>query len=89
MSKKRLQGVVVSTKMAKTVVVSVGRIFVHPKYKKRLEVNKRYKAHYEGNELSVGDNVVIEETRPLSKGKRWQIVSIKGKKVVGEENVQA
>jgi len=89
MSKKQLQGVVVSTKMAKTIVVDVGRMRQHPKYKKRFEVNKRYRAHYEGEDAREGDKVIIEETRPLSKNKRWQVVEIIGKsKVMNEENAE-
>jgi len=88
MSKKQLQGVVVSTKMEKTIVVDVSRILEHPKYKKRFAVNKRYKAHYEGDEANVGDTVIIEETRPISKNKRWQLTSIvrkKSKEKISEE----
>ena len=76
MAKKQLQGVVVSTKMAKTVVVDVGRMRVHPKYKKRSLINKKYKAHYEGSDVALGDRVIIEETRPLSKDKRWQVIEV-------------
>ncbi len=76
MNKKQLQGVVVSTKMAKTVVVDVGFMKQHPKYKKRFQVNTRYQAHYEGDGVTEGDRVVIEETRPQSKNKRWRVVEI-------------
>lgn len=78
MSKKQLQGIVVSDKMEKTVVVDVARMTQHPKYKKRFQVNKRYKAHVEGDKPKVGEKVVIEETRPLSKDKRWQVVKVLG-----------
>lgn len=74
MPKKRLKGTVVSDKMDKTVVVEVKRIKKHPLYKKRLEVKKRYKAHDEQNKYKQGDEVVIEQTRPLSKDKRWRAV---------------
>ena len=74
MSKKQLKGVVVSDKMVSTVVVDVSRMTQHPKYKKRFQVNKRYKAHVEGEMPKIGDKVVIEETRPLSKHVRWQVV---------------
>ena len=73
-TRRRLKGEVVSDKMDKTVVVKVDRTVVHPKYLKRYTVSKRFKAHDEGNEAKTGDLVTIEETRPLSKGKRWRIV---------------
>lgn len=74
MSKKQLQGIVVSTKMAPTIIVEVERILQHPKYKKRFGVNKRYKAHYEGDGVQEGDRVTIVESRPISKDKRWRVV---------------
>jgi small subunit ribosomal protein S17 len=74
MPKKRLKGIVVSDRMQKTVTVAVERIKVHPKYKKRYKVRKKYKAHDENEEYRVGDRVIIEETRPLSKEKRWRVV---------------
>lgn len=74
MAKKRLKGEVVSDKMDKTVVVEVKRVVMHPKYKKRYTVSKKYKAHDEKNECKVGDIVVIEESRPLSKEKRWRVI---------------
>ncbi|MCD6270934.1 30S ribosomal protein S17 [bacterium] len=76
MPKKRLQGVVVSDKMQKTVVVRVERQKFHPKFKVYYKVHKKYKAHDEQNKCKVGDWVVIEETRPLSKEKRWQVVEV-------------
>lgn len=76
MPKKRLKGTVVSDKMDKTVVVEVKRIKKHPLYKKRFEVKKRYKAHDEQNKYKPGDKVVIEETRPISKDKRWRVVEV-------------
>lgn len=75
MPKKRLQGVVISDKMAKTVVVNTSRIKEHPKYRKRYEVNKKYKAHDEEQAYKPGDKVIIEECRPVSKDKRWRVVS--------------
>jgi len=72
--KRRLEGVVVSDKMNKTRVVAVTRLKKHPKYHKYYKVTKRYKAHDESNRYKVGDKVVIQETRPLSKEKRWVIV---------------
>ena len=73
MSKKILQGTVVSAKMTKTVVVDVARVKEHPKYRKRIRVNTRYKAHNELEGISVGDRVTIEESRPLSKDKYWVV----------------
>ena len=73
--KRKLEGVVVSDKMDKTAVVLVKRLKEHPKYKKRYWVSKRFKAHDEKNEYKIGDRVVIEETRPLSKEKRWRIIA--------------
>ncbi|OGZ65692.1 MAG: 30S ribosomal protein S17 [Candidatus Staskawiczbacteria bacterium RIFCSPLOWO2_01_FULL_37_25b] len=74
MAKKKLQGIVVSDKMQKTIVVQIERIKEHPKYKRRYKIHKKYKAHDEGNEYHVGDKVVIEETNPISKDKRWKVV---------------
>ena len=75
MPKKKLKGIVVSDKMAKTIVVQVETIREHPKYKKRFKTHKKYKAHDEKKEYKVGDKVVIEEHRPISKDKRWKVVS--------------
>lgn len=72
---RKLTGVVVSDKMAKTRVVAVSRMKRHPKYLKYYKVTMRFKAHDEGNIYRTGDTVVIEETRPMSKDKRWRIVS--------------
>jgi small subunit ribosomal protein S17 len=71
---RKLKGVVVSDKMQKTVVVAVERLKLHPKYKKYFKVTKKLKAHDEKGEYHVGDKVIIEETRPLSKDKRWKVV---------------
>lgn len=75
MPKRKLIGTVVSDKMAKTVVVQVERLMAHKKYLRRIRVHKRYKAHDERGEYRIGDKVVIEESRPLSKDKRWAVVS--------------
>lgn len=72
--KKILVGKVVSTKMKKTVVVLVERKFRHPFYKKIIKRHKKYKAHNEKMELKVGDKVMIEETRPMSKDKHFMVV---------------
>ena len=70
-----LKGVVVSDKMDKTVVVSVSRFVKHPLYGKFYKVSKKYKAHDENNACKVGDKVEIIETRPISKDKRFKVVS--------------
>ncbi len=64
-----------SDKMEKTVVVAVERLKLHPKYRKYFRVTKKYKAHDENREYHTGDRVVIQETRPLSKEKRWKVIS--------------
>lgn len=75
--KKKLTGKVVSDKMDKTVVVNVTRYVAHKKYGKYYKIDKRYKAHDEANEYKVGDMVVIEESRPLSKDKNFVVVQKK------------
>jgi small subunit ribosomal protein S17 len=71
---RALKGVVFSDKMDKTIVVAVDRLKMHPKYKKRYKVTKKYKAHDEKNELHIGDKVTIIECRPMSKDKRWKTI---------------
>ena len=71
--KKVIKGVVVSDKMDKTVVVKVTRFVEHKKYGKRIKKTKNYKAHDEQNAKKVGDVVEIEETRPISKDKKFKI----------------
>lgn len=74
-AKKRiLEGAVVSDKMQKTVVVQVDRLKQHPRYLKYYRVSRRFKAHDEKGEYRLGDRVKIQETRPLSKEKRWRVV---------------
>jgi len=73
---KTREGLVVSDKMNKSVVVGITRTKKHPQYGKFLKETKRYMAHDESNECKVGDRVVIVESRPLSKKKRWQVQSI-------------
>ena len=73
--KRKLTGVVVSDKMTKTRVVAVARLKKHPKYLKYFKDTSRFKAHDENNEYKTGDTVIIEETRPLSRDKRWIIIS--------------
>ncbi len=75
MSKKKLQGIVVSDKMEKTVVVLVESVKEHPKYKRRYKVHKKYKAHDEKKEYHMGDVVVIEECSPISKDKHFKVIS--------------
>jgi len=74
MPKRTLQGVVVSNKQDKTVVVRVDRRFTHPIYKKTIRRSKNYHAHDETNQYSAGDQVWIEESKPISKLKRWIVV---------------
>ena len=71
--KKTREGVVVSDKMTKTRVVVIERVYRHPRYERVITRSKRLKAHDEGNVSKTGDRVLIEETRPLSKEKRWRI----------------
>ncbi len=75
MPKRVLQGVVVSDKQNKTVVVKVERRFTHPVLKKTVRRTKNYHAHDENNSAKVGDTVFIEESRPISKLKQWVLVS--------------
>ncbi|HEY8425458.1 MAG TPA: 30S ribosomal protein S17 [Limnochordales bacterium] len=74
--RKVREGVVVSNKMMKTVVVEVERLVRHPVLGKVLRRTSRFKAHDENNECQEGDRVLIMETRPLSKEKRWRVVQI-------------
>jgi len=75
-NRKVREGIVVSDKMDKTVVVALERMIMHPMYKKRVRSTKKYKAHDEKNMCGVGDKVRIMETKPLSKNKRWRVVEI-------------
>lgn len=74
MPKRILQGVVVSDKQDKTVVVSVERQIMHPVYKKFIKKSKKYAAHDENNQFKVGDVVRIEECAPVSKTKTWTVI---------------
>ena len=74
MPKRILQGIVVSDKGDKTVVVNVERTFLHPLLKKIVRRSKRYHAHDEANTYNVGETVVIQECLPKSKLKRWEVV---------------
>jgi len=74
MPKRLLQGVVVSDKADKTVVVNVERRFTHPILKKTVRRTKKYQAHDPENRFKTGDRVTIEESKPISKNKRWVVV---------------
>ena len=82
---RKLSGTVVSDKMDKTVVVAVERQKNHPIYRKQYTETTKFKAHDESNDYKVGDKVVISETRPLSRDKRWQV---ERRVVAGEEQVK-
>jgi small subunit ribosomal protein S17 len=71
---RTLTGIVTSDKRTKTVTVQVSRLKMHPKYRKQYKVSAKYHAHDENGEYHTGDRVVIRETRPLSKTKRWIVV---------------
>jgi len=74
--KRKLEGVIISDKMDKTRVVAITNWRFHSKYLKYYKMTKKFKAHDEKNEYHIGDRVIIEETRPLSKEKRWKIVGL-------------
>ena len=82
---KERSGVVVSDKMAKTVVVSIERTVTHPRYKKILRRRSRVKAHDETNQCRVGDRVLLVECRPLSRDKRWRVSKVLEKTKSGAE----
>ena len=71
---KKFSGVVVSDKSDKTIVVKVETVKIHPKYRKRYTVSRKYKVHDEKNEFKAGDKVTFIECRPLSRDKRWRVV---------------
>jgi len=75
-NKRRLKGTVISNKMIKTIVVKVTGLKMHPKYKKQYNVSKNYKVHDEKQLAKVGDYVIFQECRPLSKDKRWRLIDI-------------
>lgn len=74
MPKKKLKGIVVSDAMNKTVVVLVNRYKKHPKYKKYIKISKKHKAHDENNQYKVGDRVIIQECKPVSKDKHFIVL---------------
>ena len=73
--RKLKRGIVISNKMEKTLVVAVERVCRHPRYDKVISLRKKYYVHHEGAPLEVGQKVTIQETRPLSKLKRWRVVA--------------
>jgi len=75
-NKKVKEGVVVSNKMQKTVTVRVERIIMHPQYRKVIKQSRKYYAHNEDKDIQVGQRVLIEETRPISKLKRWIVKEV-------------
>ena len=77
-SRRVREGVVLSNKMQKTIIVEVSRLVEHPKFKKVVRSKVKYAAHDEKNEAKPGDKVRIGETRPLSKTKRWRLVKVLG-----------
>jgi small subunit ribosomal protein S17 len=81
LKKKQLSGIVVSNGMDKTVVVKTSRKFPHPMYKKFITRSKKYYAHDPENKCEVGDKVLIIESRPLSKLKRWRVKEVTGKAI--------
>jgi len=74
--RKVREGIVVSDKMDKTIVVAIETMTLHPIYKKRVKKTMKFKAHDENNVAQTGDKVKIMETRPLSRDKRWRLVDI-------------
>lgn len=92
-NRRQIQGTVISTKSAKTIIIQVESYRKHPKYKKRVQFRQKYVAHDELNEAKVGDIVTIEECRPMSATKRFRLVSIDQKalesiKVMEEEALE-
>lgn len=83
-TERKMEGVVVSDKMDKTVVVLVKRLKVHPKYKKRYTVSMKYKCHDESNQYKVGEIVFVKQCKPMSKDKRHIVVGRK-EKIVGNK----
>ena len=73
---RKLKGTIVSDKMTHTVVVRIDRLKKHPKYQKYYRVSKKFKADVKDGVYKVGDTVTIEETRPISKDKRWRVAGL-------------
>ena len=79
---KQLVGIVSSNKMDKTVVVKVERITIHPLYGKRIKKHKKFMANDPENQCNIGDKVLIQESRPLSKNKKWELLEILERKLI-------
>lgn len=75
-NKRIFSGTVVGDKMAKTISVLVVRAQMHPKYKKQYKISKKYKVHDPKKEAKVGDQVIFEECRPISRDKKWRLIKI-------------
>ncbi|OHA00389.1 MAG: 30S ribosomal protein S17 [Candidatus Sungbacteria bacterium RIFCSPHIGHO2_02_FULL_47_11] len=86
---RKLKGTIVSNKMHKTVVVRVDRLKKHSKYQKYYRMSKKLKAHDEKGEFRAGDQVVIAETRPVSKEKRWRVVELVKRSEIDERQVDS
>lgn len=86
---RKLKGKIISDKMDKTRVVEVVRLKKHPTYSKYFKVNKKFKAHDEKNLYKEGDEVVIRETRPISKDKRWIIVGKRQEKIKNKKTSES
>lgn len=84
---RKLQGIVISNKMSKTVVVRVDTLKLHPKYRKFYRVSKKFKAHDAHGEFHIGDIVIMIETRPISKDKRWRVHELVKRSVDAEEKL--
>jgi len=80
-NKRELEAIVLKDKMNKTVVVEIKRLQMHPVFKKYRTIKKKYKAHDEANDCRIGDKVLIRETKPMSKEKRWAVVKVLEKAV--------
>ena len=76
MPKRILSGVVISNKQDKTIKVNVDRRIRHKKYKKIIKRSKKYSVHDENNQYNIGDNVLIQESRPISKNKKWTVLNL-------------
>jgi small subunit ribosomal protein S17 len=86
--KRQLTGIVVSDKMQKTRVIEITRLKKHARYEKFFKVTTRFKAHDETNQYKTGDTVIIEESRPMSRDKRWTIVRLVKPALVKEKLVE-
>jgi len=72
--KRKMDGIVIGDKINKTIIVAVSRVKIHPKYKKRYKVSRKYKVHDPKDKFKVNDKVSIVACRPLSKDKRWRVI---------------